>query len=148
MKNSDDTGSVCSSNSSSSTEPWFCDPCKAGIKNPTCELCPNFGWSAIHNGFKNLLFQLKHFVLGGIFKETDYGSWVHLVCALYMPGTLFGDNTKIALFSNTSPKWGSKRCDLCKDIKFMYTGVTISCDARMCQSNFHVTWYDRLNLLC
>ncbi|VDI79928.1 Hypothetical predicted protein [Mytilus galloprovincialis] len=44
--------STCSTVSSASTEPWFCDACKAGC-NPTCELCPN---------------------LGGIFKETDAGN--------------------------------------------------------------------------
>lgn len=147
VQNSDNTGSVYSSNSSSSTEPWFCEPCKAGIKNPACELCPNIGWLDIHNVIKNPLFELKLFVLGGIFKETDYGRWVHLICALYVPGTLFGDDTKITLFSNTTPKWGSKRCDLCKDARFMYTGVTIPCDAGMCRSNFHVTWYDRIILL-
>lgn len=34
---------------------------------PVCELCPNSG---------------------GIFKETDVGKWVHLICALYAPGKL------------------------------------------------------------
>lgn len=38
-----DSGSVSSSVSSCSMEPWFCEACKAGIENPTCELCPNFG---------------------------------------------------------------------------------------------------------
>ena len=40
--------------SSASTEPWFCDACKAGVQ-PTCELCPS---------------------LTGIFKETDAGRFV------------------------------------------------------------------------
>jgi hypothetical protein len=31
----------------------------------SCELCP---------------------VVGGVYKETDVGRWVHLVCALYVPG--------------------------------------------------------------
>ncbi len=53
--------------SAASTEPWFCEPCRAGLtRPPPCELCP---------------------VLGGIYKETDAGRWVHLVCALYVPGT-------------------------------------------------------------
>lgn len=37
----DDAESIHSNASSASTEPWFCDPCKAGVKNPNCELCPN-----------------------------------------------------------------------------------------------------------
>ncbi len=31
---SDDNESVHSNTSSASTEPWFCDPCKANVKNP------------------------------------------------------------------------------------------------------------------
>ena len=38
-----DTVSVSSTVSSCSTEPWFCDACKAGVRNPPCELCPNLG---------------------------------------------------------------------------------------------------------
>lgn len=91
-------------------------------------------------------FYSKHFVLGGIFKETDCGKWVHLVCALYVPGITFGEVTslsKVMLFANTTPRWGSKSCTLCKDMRYMCTGVTIACDAGMCRSNFHVTWYDK-----
>ncbi|VVC34294.1 Hypothetical protein CINCED_3A006531 [Cinara cedri] len=120
-----DSGSVSSSVSSCSMEPWFCEACKAGIENPTCELCPNFG---------------------GIFKETDCGKWVHLVCALYVPGITFGEVTslsKVMLFANTTPRWGSKSCTLCKDMRYMCTGVTIACDAGMCRSNFHVTCAQR-----
>jgi hypothetical protein len=38
-----DTTSVSSSSSTSSTEPWFCEACKAGVIDPCCELCPNKG---------------------------------------------------------------------------------------------------------
>jgi len=34
---------VNSSTSSCSMKPWFCEPCKAEVENPTCEFCPNFG---------------------------------------------------------------------------------------------------------
>lgn len=34
----DDTESVHSNTSSASTEPWFCDPCKANVKNPVRHL--------------------------------------------------------------------------------------------------------------
>ncbi|XP_025206271.1 PHD finger protein 14-like [Melanaphis sacchari] len=116
-----DSESVNSTISSCSMEPWFCEACKAGVENPTCELCPNFG---------------------GIFKETDNGRWVHLICALYVPGTIFGDVTSLSkpkLFGYGTPQWGNKRCTLCKDYKFSSTGATISCDAGMCRTQFHVT---------
>ncbi|XP_026817190.1 PHD finger protein 14-like isoform X1 [Rhopalosiphum maidis] len=116
-----DSESVNSSISSYSTEPWFCEACKAGVENPTCELCPN---------------------LDGIFKETDNGRWVHLVCALYVPGITFGDVTSLSkpkLFAHGTPQWGNKSCTLCKDYRFSSTGVTISCDAGMCRTQFHVT---------
>jgi len=61
------TDSLCQS------APWFCEACSAGIEDPSCELCPN---------------------KGGIFKETDVGKWVHLVCALYVPGVAFGEVSK------------------------------------------------------
>lgn len=51
----DDAESIHSDASSASTEPWFCDPCKADVKNPLCELCPNSG---------------------GIYKITDKGRYV------------------------------------------------------------------------
>lgn len=38
-----DSVSVSSTVSSCSTEPWFCDACKAGVVDPPCELCPNLG---------------------------------------------------------------------------------------------------------
>ena len=65
---------MASTESSASTEPWFCDSCKANA-SPVCELCPNDG---------------------GIFKETDNGRWVHLVCALYTPSVAFGDVDRLA----------------------------------------------------
>ncbi|KAK7586226.1 hypothetical protein V9T40_004102 [Parthenolecanium corni] len=124
-----DNASVSSSNSSCSTEPWFCEACRAGVDNPTCELCPNSG---------------------GIFKETDVGKWVHLVCALYIPGIAFGDPDRLSnvtLFEISSSKWGSKACQLCQDTRFVRTGMTIECDAGMCRNYFHVTCGQREGLL-
>lgn len=117
-----DSISVSSTVSSCSTEPWFCEPCKANIKNPDCELCPN---------------------KGGIFKETDCGKWVHLVCALYVPGVAFGEVdqlSSVTLFEMQYNKWGNKMCSLCEDDHFARTGVCIGCDAGMCKTYFHVTW--------
>lgn len=80
---------------------------------------------------------------GGIFKETDVGKWVHLVCALYLPGIAFGEPDKLSnvtLFEISSSKWGNKECQLCQDTSFSRTGMTIECDAAMCRAYFHVTW--------
>jgi len=35
--------SISSSDSLTPTEPWFCEPCKEGVFEPDCELCPNSG---------------------------------------------------------------------------------------------------------
>ena len=64
----EEVASTHSNISSESTEPWFCEPCRRSVKNPLCELCPN---------------------TGGIFKQTDTGRWIHMVCALYTRGVTF-----------------------------------------------------------
>ncbi|XP_051871527.1 PHD finger protein 14 isoform X1 [Pristis pectinata] len=123
-----ESDSIMSSASENSTEPWFCDACKCGA-TPSCELCPN---------------------LDGIFKETDAGRWVHVVCALYVPGVAFGDIDKlrpVTLTEMNYSKYGAKECSLCEDIRFARTGVCISCDAGMCRAYFHVTCAQREGLL-
>ncbi|XP_055716275.1 PHD finger protein 14 isoform X1 [Phlebotomus papatasi] len=124
-----DTASLSSTVSSCSTEPWFCEACKAGAQDPTCELCPN---------------------KGGIFKETDVGKWVHLICALYVPGVAFGEVdqlTSVTLFEMPYSKWGAKTCSICEDGRFARTGVCIGCDAGMCKTYFHVTCAQSAGLL-
>ncbi|RXG55731.1 PHD finger protein 14 [Armadillidium vulgare] len=111
-----DTISVSSTVSSSSTEPWFCDACKAGVSDPPCELCPNLGYT--------------------IFKETEMGRWVHLVCALYVPGVAFSEVDKLSfptLFEMPYSRYGAKTCSLCEDERFCKTGVCIGCDAGIAQ---------------
>ncbi|GFO20441.1 PHD finger protein 14, partial [Plakobranchus ocellatus] len=120
--------STSSTVSSASTEPWFCDACRANAA-PVCELCPNSG---------------------GIFKETDNGKWVHIVCALYTPGVAFGDVDRLSLvtlFEMPYSKWGARECSLCEDSRFSQTGVCINCDAGMCKAYFHVTCAQREGLL-
>ncbi|XP_050296490.1 PHD finger protein 14 isoform X2 [Anthonomus grandis grandis] len=124
-----DSSSLASTNSLSPTAPWFCEACKAGVKEPVCELCPNSG---------------------GIFKETDVGKWVHLICALYVPGVAFGEVdklTSVTLFEMQYSKWGAKTCSLCPDGRFARTGVCIGCDAGMCRTYFHVTCAQREGFL-
>uniref|UniRef100_A0A3P9L865 PHD finger protein 14 n=1 Tax=Oryzias latipes TaxID=8090 RepID=A0A3P9L865_ORYLA len=123
-----ESDSIMSSASENSTEPWFCDACKNGV-TPNCELCPN---------------------QDGIFKETDAGRWVHVVCALYVPGVAFGDIDKlrpVTLTEMNYSKYGAKECSFCEDARFARTGVCISCDAGMCRSYFHVTCAQREGLL-
>lgn len=124
-----DSASVSSTVSSCSTEPWFCEACKANIVEPSCELCPN---------------------KGGIFKETDVGKWVHLVCALYVPGVAFGEVdqlSSVTLFEMPYSKWGAKLCSLCDDARYARCGVCIGCDAGMCKTYFHVTCAQAAGLL-
>ncbi|XP_068091183.1 PHD finger protein 14 isoform X2 [Hyperolius riggenbachi] len=123
-----ESDSIMSSASENSTEPWFCDACKCGV-TPSCELCPN---------------------QDGIFKETDAGRWVHIVCALYVPGVAFGDIDKlrpVTLTEMNYSKYGAKECSFCEDPRFARTGVCISCDAGMCRSYFHVTCAQKEGLL-
>ncbi|XP_043284998.1 PHD finger protein 14 isoform X2 [Venturia canescens] len=124
-----DVESFSSTDSLCQSAPWFCEACSAGIEDPSCELCPN---------------------KGGIFKETDVGKWVHLVCALYVPGVAFGEVDRLAsvtLFEMAYSKWGSKQCSLCEDSRYARTGVCIECDAGMCHTYFHVTCAQREGLL-
>ncbi|RXM30424.1 PHD finger protein 14 [Acipenser ruthenus] len=123
-----ESDSIMSSASENSTEPWFCDACRNGV-TPSCELCPN---------------------QDGIFKEVDAGRWVHVVCALYVPGVAFGDIDKLRPVTLTElnySKFGAKECSFCEDPRFARPGVCISCDAGMCRSYFHVTCAQREGLL-
>ncbi|XP_032670451.1 PHD finger protein 14 isoform X1 [Odontomachus brunneus] len=124
-----DVESFSSTDSLCQSAPWFCEACSAGIEDPSCELCPN---------------------KGGIFKETDVGKWVHLVCALYVPGVAFGEVdrlTSVTLFEMQYTKWGAKQCSLCEDSRYARTGVCIECDAGLCHTYFHVTCAQREGLL-
>ena len=113
------------------TEPWFCEPCKAGIAQPPiCELCPSTG--------------------AGIFKLTDTRKWVHLICALYTPFVGFRDVSRlqtVVLEDIKNSMWGGNECMFCEDENFARTGVCISCDAGMCRSAFHVTCGQRNGFL-
>ncbi|XP_053604152.1 PHD finger protein 14 isoform X2 [Plodia interpunctella] len=124
-----DVASESSTVSSASTEPWFCEACKAGVTDPSCELCPN---------------------KGGIFKETEVGAWVHLVCALYVPGVAFSEVehlSGVTLFEMAYSRWGARACALCCDATLARTGVCVGCDAGLCKTFFHVTCGQREGLL-
>lgn len=38
-------------------------------------------------------------------------------------------------------RWGGKVCQLCDEVPVSRTGICIGCDAGLCKSSFHVTWY-------
>ena len=136
-------GSIASTVSSASTEPWFCEPCRAGLDtSPNCEFCP---------------------ILGGVYKQTDVGRWIHLVCALYVPGVAFGDPdrmTKVTIFEMNYVNWGRKVCSICSaspsgspqsifsgGARLSRTGVCIHCDAGLCKAYFHVSCAQAAGLL-
>jgi len=125
-----DTPDDDESESDAPTEPWFCEPCKAGLTDPPiCELCPN---------------------VGGIFKLTDTRKWVHLICALYTPFVGFRDVARlqtVVLEDIRSSMWAGRECMYCVDDNFARTGVCISCDAGLCKSAFHVTCGQRNGFL-
>ena len=60
--NSQESGSLYSNTGSeASTEPWFCEPCMAGVKSPHCEVCPRYSISTstfTHSLFKSLTTSL------------------------------------------------------------------------------------------
>lgn len=107
---------------------WFCEPCVANIE-PCCELCPD---------------------KGGVMKRTDTGKFCHMVCALYTSGVGFEDTTLLEPIITTDfppSKWGSKKCDLCEDTRFSYTGLVVECEAGLCKSHFHITCAQKLGYL-
>lgn len=129
-KSDDEADDARSDLSSEVTTPWFCDSCRAGVDQPTCELCPS---------------------TDGVFKETIHGSWVHMVCSLYTPGVEYVEPdilSGVSLDQVPASKWGARACQLCEDEQYARTGVCISCDAGLCKSFFHVTCAQRQGLLC
>uniref|UniRef100_A0A914V0E7 PHD-type domain-containing protein n=1 Tax=Plectus sambesii TaxID=2011161 RepID=A0A914V0E7_9BILA len=112
-----------SDDSSSATEPWFCEPCVYGLDvPPNCELCPN---------------------RFGAFKRSDIGGkWVHLLCALYTRGVTFGEVTHLTAVSWQELDYrlfGKKACSLCDDKLLARTGVCSQCEAGLCKTYFHPT---------
>ncbi|KAL5256492.1 hypothetical protein ACHWQZ_G011660 [Mnemiopsis leidyi] len=109
---------------------WFCEPCIANVDSSQhCELCPN---------------------KEGVMKCTDSGKWAHMVCALYSEGIGFGDTSKLEPIITTDippSKFGYKKCDLCEDDRFAYSGLVVECDAGLCKSNFHITCAQKLGFL-
>ncbi|KAJ1354286.1 hypothetical protein KIN20_011169 [Parelaphostrongylus tenuis] len=112
-----------SNDSSSSTEPWFCEPCIYGFQEPPyCELCPS---------------------RYGAMKRSDVGGrWVHLVCALYTRGITFGDIDHLSAVSWQEMDhriFGRKSCNGCTDILEARSGVVTRCEIGLCKLYYHAT---------
>ncbi|KAI1723773.1 PHD-zinc-finger like domain-containing protein [Ditylenchus destructor] len=127
----EEIGDDLSTSSSSSTEPWFCEPCVFGLGIvPHCELCPS---------------------RYGAFKKADVGGgWVHLLCALYVPGISFADVEHLSGVSWQEldyKAFGRKQCIACQDKLEARTGITVQCEAGLCKNFYHVTCAQRLGLL-
>lgn len=69
-----------------------------------------------------------------------------MVCMLYTPNIEYMEPTLLSgvtLDQLPASRWGSKACQLCEDVSMSRSGVCIGCDAGLCKSSFHVTWYAR-----
>ncbi|CAF3014969.1 unnamed protein product [Rotaria sp. Silwood2] len=116
-----------SSDSSSPSEYWFCTPCLARVDDPTCALCPTKDRCQA-------------------FWPTLESSWVHVVCALGVPGVLFYDElyyTPVDLSNISSQKFGNKSCHICES----RSGIAVSCDAGLCPNAFHLSCANKNGLL-
>uniref|UniRef100_A0A158PAS5 PHD finger protein 14 n=1 Tax=Angiostrongylus cantonensis TaxID=6313 RepID=A0A158PAS5_ANGCA len=116
-----------STDSSSSMEPWFCEPCIYGFQEPPyCELCPS---------------------RYGAMKRSDVGGrWVHLICALYTRGVTFGDIDHLSAVSWQEMDhriFGRKSCNGCTDILEARSGVVTRCEVGLCKLYYHVTCAQR-----
>lgn len=140
---SDSLSLSSSSGSSSSTEPWFCDYCKNPDGRWVCALCPNPGTIRINFVRQDMIFKFVEFGtnLGGLLKATSDDRFVHLICAHYTPGVISVIDNKANLGKIPYSKWGNKPCTLCQCVRFANTGVTVKCDAGMCKSFLHISWY-------
>lgn len=68
--------------------------------------------------------------------------FVHILCALYIPGVAFQDTEKlwpVVLDEIPAQRWGEQACSLCEDPCLTRTGIVIKCDAGLCKTYFHVT---------
>ncbi|CAG8490340.1 6787_t:CDS:10 [Ambispora leptoticha] len=115
-----------------SDEPWYCDRCLASAPEcVSCILCPS----------KNGAFRRL--------KEGERsGGWVHIVCALWMPGMWVGNNIEITniTIENVDQKNWSKICSVCPS-EIASEGATIHCDAGGCKNFLHVTCAHSMTLL-
>ncbi|KAG1735905.1 uncharacterized protein EDB91DRAFT_1143453 [Suillus paluster] len=105
---------------------WLCRKCTVSPENPvSCILCPNEG---------------------GAFKQTVFGDWAHLLCAIWIPETRVANEVFMEPITGSDkiPKQRWKlKCSICG----IREGACIQCTKNSCFLAFHTTCARKERLL-
>nr|CAG8462207.1 14372_t:CDS:10 [Entrophospora candida]CAG8462965.1 9110_t:CDS:10 [Entrophospora candida] len=115
-------------------DPWYCDKCLAKpAEVVSCILCPK------KTGAFRRLREEESF-------KTN--AWVHLVCALWIPGMWIANTSELnecSIINVKQVNW-KKECCICPK-ELASQGATVRCDAGGCRNWIHVTCAQAYNLL-
>ncbi|KAG8221082.1 hypothetical protein J3R82DRAFT_2599 [Butyriboletus roseoflavus] len=105
---------------------WLCRKCTVSPENPvSCIFCPNEG---------------------GAFKQTTFGDWAHLLCAIWIPETRVANEVFMEPITGSDkiPKQRWKlKCSICG----VREGACIQCTKTSCFLAFHTTCARKEKLL-